>query len=658
MDFVIASGFSLSTITDLLRGASVCWRGERDFQLKRFGAIEVFASDPTDLNAPARTDLGSGAFYLFDGEFSAVDQFFHPLLKPRAAELRRRIDSLLASNDADHQINAGVFAAGRIDQNRLELVTDPLSQYPLYYFRSGDRFILSNVLRQIAAALTAFGLSATPSLLPCLESTALGGALGEATHVNEIKRLPFGHAVVADPNLKFRQRSSPARDLPYEETVKGARSALMRHIRSIAGAVAEPRLVAADVTGGSDTRLVLSFLLDSPLRSEIRALCTTRYPHPDANVAGALMTAYDLPLARIPVIVDADGHSWLQKFGRTAIEANAAFTGGCCTISNPMKVVAFSNFVHFSGRFGEIGGATPMVDFASEAEGNGYSAARAVDFTLEARKRSGALNLIREEGLAVVRRRAIDVLAALQEEGVQRGHLTAEFYLRTRCRSHFGLVNWLQNKSKIAATPLASSWLVEARRKLSPQLHHKNKVILDLLLAGPHSELALHPMANKTWDLSVVPPEQKAAFRQIVAVTRSSPPLSPLTGRLMDLTAVTSAGEQRIVSHPAVSKQRQSRDEQPRSADGGQTRFVNEVYIDPSRSMMQELLERIPSDSDIWCVFDRNEAIRYAHQPNDAFKSGVETDALGKVVSGMLWCIEQPAPPGIQELRALPPACT
>jgi hypothetical protein len=505
---------------------------KRDFELKRFGGIELFVSDPMSLNGADSLvrNADGDSFYLFDGQFSASERFFHTLIKSPTSELRRHIDALLDDDHADEEIDAGLFVAGRIDERRLVLSTDPLSQYPVYYFRSRERFIISNVLRQVAAVLASSGLSVTPSLLPCLEGTVLGGVLGDSTHIVDIKRLPYEHVIVADPHLRFRRRRTSSRALSYEETITFGRSALARHVRAVAAAVAEPRLIATDLTGGSHSRLVLSLLLDSPLRTEIKACCFARYPHADANVAALLMSKYNLPIANLPLVVEADCGASPQNIGRRVVEANAAFSGGGRQLRPPLATVAFQNFVHFTGSFGEIGGATPAVDFISATEREGYSAARAVDVML-ARRRSGPLQFVTKEGIDVVRRNAIAALTTLEEEGVPREQLPAEFYLRGRCRSHFGLPNYLDNKGKITPDPLASAWLVEARRMLPRRLHYKNKVVLDLILRGSSKELAFIPMAEKVWDPSVVPSAELESFRQITPVTACTPPLSSHTGR-------------------------------------------------------------------------------------------------------------------------------
>jgi hypothetical protein len=647
MEFVAALGFSLASCVDDLRAASIALSGD-SFRLRRFGAIDLLASDPTGLNAATpEHDQDPAPFYLFDGQFSAGTQYFHTLLEAPAGELRRRIDALLEDRGGSDEVNAGLFVVGRIDRDRLQLLTDCLSQYPLYYFRCGERFIVSNVLQHIAAVLIACGLPATPSLLPCLEGTVFGGVLRDSTHFAEIERLPFEHMMVADPQLRLRRLKATDRKLSYEETISEARSALARHVQSVAGAVAAPRLVATDLTGGRDSRLVLSILLDSPLRGEINARCFTRYPHPDANVAGALIAAYGLSLARLPVVVDADPRFWRQGLARRGIQANAALSGGARVLAGASSTVALPNFVHFTGFFGELSGASSSCDFLSHTEHHGYSAARAVDSMLANRRSVGALDLISAEGTAIARDNAIAALTEIEQEGVAHEHLQAEFYLRTRCRSHFGLLSWLSNQSKIAPEPLSSPWLDQARRLLPRRLYREGKVTLDLLLAGGRRDLALIPLAEKTWAPSIIPARELEAFGRIAPITAASAPLSAHTGSLMGASSFLSRSARRLLQDPVVSHDMRSR--APHPSPDGQTRIANEGLIESSQAVLREVLERTVARDDIWSLLDREAAIHYAHLTKDAFRSTIDAGALGQVVSGICWILDQPALMGITE---------
>jgi hypothetical protein len=66
---------------------------------------------------------------------------------------------------------------------------------------------------------------------------------------------------------------------------------------------------------------------------------------------------------------------------------------------------------------------------------------------------------------------------------------------------------------------------------------------------------------------------------------------------------------------------------------------------------MRELLDRAPANDAIWDLLDRNGAIRYA-QEKGALKNKV--DPARQIMSGILWALEQPTPPGVNEVQDLP----
>ena len=252
----------------------------------------------------------------------------------------------------------------------------------------------------------------------------------------------------------------------------------------------------------------------------------------------------------------------------------------------------------------------------------------------------------------MMRRRAIDALNALDAEGVSRDQMQAEFQLRTRCRSRFGLSAWLDNKSKIAPDPLASPWLVAARKALPRRLHSKNKVIFDLLRAGGRGDLAEIPMADRNWDVAIILPDEVEKFQRIDTVLVTSPPLSPLTGDLTTSTIVLSTAVQRLLTDTAVLAELKERSAQgAQSASASQTRFGNERQIAGNQEMMLQVLDRTPADHDLWSLIDRDEAALWARKPASEFRKAGEVSALGQAVSGLIWALEQPAPEGVVELR-------
>jgi len=655
MDFLLEHGFPIERIADSLRAASIGWIGTGCHR-REYGPISIFATDPMGLNplrpqdAPA--DDGE-SFYLFDGQFSTGTSYFHTLLPQTSASLPKRIDDLLERNSAVEAINAGVFVAGRVGPKGLSLITDPMGQYPLYYFQSGERFLISNVMRYLTIAMKASGFAATPSLLPCLQSIMFGGAIGDVTHVREIRRLPFGHSVHANPKLHFRPSAATDYTASYEALITETHDALMRHVVAVSGAASRPGHFVTDVTGGSDSRLVLSLLMASPLRDEFLGRCHAQFPHPDANVAGALFARYNLRIAQMPVVVDSDPHFWVQKLTQRSIDGVAGLTGGTHMPTTPFFKLAFPNLVHFGGSFGEWGGAAPghalfrtPADLESTIE-------NVIDLRIGRRRKNKSLELITEEGKSIVRNNAIAAIHALEDEGVPREQLNAEFYLRTRSRSHFGLMSWLNNKSWVAPNPLASPWMVAARRALPWALHSRNKVVFDLLRAGGREDLTKIPLANTVWDPEIVPAQERQEYQSIAAVKVSTPAMSPFSQVLWQgMPVYAAASRQRMTGD--VSETKGNAAARASSSNSSRAKFTNMRYIDDYQAMLRDLVDRVPAQHDLWSLVDRNAVGRWGSRDGAKF-TAIDTTIVGFVLSGSAWYLDQPEPAGVEELRNFDP---
>ncbi|ONG54006.1 hypothetical protein BKE38_11055 [Pseudoroseomonas deserti] len=645
MDFLIARGFSMAAHLAELKTACVGYAGGC-FRHCRIGRLEIFASDPFGLNDGLAPDAPA-AFRLFDGQASVGREFHHSLAA--SAGMARMIDAAVEGRLTPEAVNAGVFVLGRIDAQGLRLVTDPLSQYPVYLVRRGAGFMISNVLAAIVALLRRHGLPATPSLLPCLEGMVMGGSLGEGTPVEEIERLSFGCDIEAGDTLRLTPR--PALDMPldYEATIRAARAALAAHVDAVAAAVATPRLVVADVSGGVDSRCVLSLLLESPLRDELAGRCFTRFPNPDANVAGAIMERFGLPVARLPTGIDIGRLMQPEPAVPGAVLSNAAFSGGARVVEAAPPAIAFPHLVHFTGAFGELGGGSSSADFVALAgagsDPGGYSAERAVDIILDRRRKVGATGLLHPDALAQVRRNAIACLAALEATGVPRDQLSAELYLRVRCRDHFGLASRVGSIGRVRPDPLASAWLVRARRLLPSALHRRNKVILDLMLAGGETSrsLAMMPLAGKRWEAPVLPAGLVPDAADIEPVGPDTPALSRLTGALMAGEMIPTQGSRGLLHEHAVRlKVKEALQRSREAPPPGNVRFGNEAAIQGHQALMRGLVERLPAGHTAWQAFDRAAVLRCATQPLQDFRSTIDSGALSHAVAGLTWLLDQP----------------
>ena len=605
------------------------------------------------LNAPPPGGPAPGnaeRFHLFDGQFSVGTSYFHPLLPQTAQGLPKQIDALVERNSAAEAVNAGVFVAGRIDKNGATLVTDSLGQYPLYYFQSGERFLISNVMRYLTLAMTASGFATTPLLMPCLETIMFGGALGDATQIREIRRLPHGSYVHANPKLRFPRSAAMEYPSSYEALIAEAHKALMRHVVAIAGAVGGPRHIVADVTGGTDSRLVLSLLMASSLRDETRGRCNARYPHPDANVAAAIFARYNLRAAQMPLVYETNAHAQAKSLAKSHVDYCAGFTGATRSPNNAFVSLAFPNLVHFGGCFGEIGGSSrsyPFFDSPAEPE---VTIKEAVDRFTRRTGKSRSHYLITKSGLSAARDNAVTAIRTLDDEGISREQMQSEFYLRGRCRSHFGLRNWLNNKMKIVPDPLASPWLVAARRALQWRQYSRNRVVFDLLRAGGWDDLTKMPLADKVWDTEIIPVEERDAYRSIAAIRLSTPEMSPEIGKLQNYARVYAGSFRRHTQ----THQPSPGNADPMATTSPPSSATSKHYTDGYRTLLRDLIDRVPAGHDIWTLIDR-EAVSNLGLKESAEFSARNMATIGTLLSGIIWCLDQPEPAGVQDVKNFEP---
>jgi hypothetical protein len=290
MDFVLSSKIDLRTWTPKLEqlrsnhcdDVNVVLSNE-NLQLLTFGGGGVEVSE-------------SGAV-LWDGQFSNEQSFFHPFLRPKESAARIAAHYLATRSTPPN----GIFFYAQLaaKPTAFILMTDWLGQYPIYYWRSGCTYLVSNNILMLEAILP----NSSRSVVPALENLVYGGSL-TGTHVLGVERLPFGHMIEATDELAVLPRSDHNESGldTYDETIEMARKSIRSHILAVSNSVGQDTSIVADITGGSDSRCVLSFLLEQPdLIKRVAGRCITQYPNPDANVAGLVMERYGIPPSKFPV---------------------------------------------------------------------------------------------------------------------------------------------------------------------------------------------------------------------------------------------------------------------------------------------------------------------------------------------------------------------
>jgi hypothetical protein len=607
MDFVLTKGIDACARADQAF-AKRTDRSRSSLISQSFGRIYVLA-------AAHHGEFCGGAdsFCFFDGQFSDREHFFHSV-RPANSSL---MDTVVRAFTTGEFPSNGVFCIGRTTgTEQIEICTDWLNQYPVYIWKDRESFAVANNLAMLMEVVPNLGRSIWASA----ENLVTGGTLS-GSHVEGVERVPFGYMLRLGETLELMKRPDhePIEHLSYSQVLETARAEIERHLGAALQAAGDPDInIVTDITGGSDSRCVLSFLIASGSKLPITGRSLTQYPSPDANIAGLMMERFAIPVARCPVV----GFS-TEK----AVRINASLSGGGRDSGTAGYPVLLDNLFHFKGTYGELGGATPGLDYvAAAAEADDYSHAKAVDIFIGRRRSAHALDLITSDALEIIKHRHVGALRNLEQKGYGREQLIAELYLINRCRTHFGLASFVSNKAAIFPDILANRWLVEARRKLPAKLHTKNKVIFDLIVATTGHDMAFMPMADKKWSEIVVPAERGPALKAMQVINNGSDNLSKLSGPLY-------AAERIADPAPLASsylKTPPARTASPVSAQA--------LHIGPYQAILKELIVNVDASNEIWKVYDRNgieAAVKKA--PENFGTNGVEINAMGIVAAGMFW---------------------
>ena len=631
MDFVVTKNLSIENI--LIKLQSDCAnQAVRNFQLHKRNSVELFVND--DFFVSQGDDRNVNDILLFDGHMAIQDRFHHYLRPEPPERLRKDIQTVLDSRWQN--VVGGIFCLGKIDQaGQMILFTDVLSQYPVYYLSDGAQIIISNNIRMIRTVMALHGLSETKSLYPCIENIVFGGSIGEKTHIMEIQRVPFAHGLRLTADLQFfpyDDAAAAGEALSYEQMLDEAEHAIASYIKAVEGKITDADTIVSDITGGTDSRATLSFLLNSRLKHRISGRCIVSYPNPDANVAGYIMQRFGIPVGHFPVI---QGRKPIVGT-EIGIRQNAGLFGGARDPQPFSPPVAFQDLIHYRGAFGELGGATPGGDYMGEALKTGKNFLdAAVNLFIRQRQRVGALDLVTKEAIHHVQQEMITMFSSLMDQGYETEQLRAEAYLRTRCRTHFGMNSVLLNKAKIVPDVLANKWLVAARRKLPAYLHSNNKIIFDLILRNGKKDVAFMPMAQKKWSESIVPRHHRKDLKNMQKITFKSGPLSDLnSGLFIPL----------CFQVPELDDFSQVVDEHDVPVNA-KSRFPAERNIISFQNITSYLLDSLDHTSDIWRFFNRTAMGDYATKSKQDFQtSGIAATAMGRAACGLLWLLDKDVP--------------
>lgn len=183
----------------------------------------------------------------------------------------------------------------------IEVFNDSLGLYPVYFFENDDVSVVSNLPLWMEGVLKDIGVFVKRDGLLAAYELAMGtGAFG-VTAWSEISLLKQGaSAYVNKSNLNIVENLSEKRffncSLTFDELIDEGEKDLRENVRAISNS--NYKLKICDVTGGKDSRLVLSAILGEELKDGFVFNTQGSHPKPDANSALNIMDKLSLTRVR------------------------------------------------------------------------------------------------------------------------------------------------------------------------------------------------------------------------------------------------------------------------------------------------------------------------------------------------------------------------
>ena len=284
---------------------------------------------------PKGREIKSEFHYKIRGNTRIIDCYsFYPELRPNSVKISEKgihiwhgylldevpLRNMTAMDPAQNYY--GVYSHGKITDQDCWFATDELGLSPLYYSKEDDVLFISNNPHLIAIYKYRLGMEL--SVDPTLAIWQTIGITNESNHTGYegvYRLLPWRYIYLDWSNqivFPCKKRSDSASS--YEEMCQKSIQELRKGIKTIASQYKDLR---AQLTGGFDSRLVLSFILDSKEQDRF-TFETGGFPeNPDCIVASMLAEKYGLKHVCRPRGVSCNADVELDSFVKEICMANA-----------------------------------------------------------------------------------------------------------------------------------------------------------------------------------------------------------------------------------------------------------------------------------------------------------------------------------------------
>jgi hypothetical protein len=420
-----------------------------------------------------------------------------------AAQLSRHFEELPLAQS--REAYRGIFTLISLDrQGAGTLLADPLGLGLLFFSETDGFAAFSNRAALCARAITAEGL---PRRDPVAAGWLAyhGYVLGNATGFQGVSVLPEGCWIELDPSVGYVRHDSES--APWRFPSPGPASdpnQLIAAVRddianTLRGAVAVPGPHLADITGGKDSRVILSLLISEGLASEVEFQTVGDQASADVRLALQAVNRLGLKHRTHPPL-PLEGANFEQQ-----IRIHAFQTSGTLGASDLIGRSFPMEHLHISGACGEI----------LRTNYPAYRDIRDSQHMLRAFMAGmhfDTLGLIKPERRLEYDRWAADALIALPWEVDEPLDLIDIFYLRQRLRRWLGAEQELNFANRVF--PLYS--LVGVRAAFAVGAERRRAEFIPLqLLRRYGSELLELPLASGGWGRALAQePNPDSARRQ------------------------------------------------------------------------------------------------------------------------------------------------
>lgn len=418
-------------------------------------------------------------------------------------------DELYLSGDTPpwSESGRGNFLIVESRDGKMHVGIDPLGTYPLFYYQ--DKFLLgfSNNVFLLREALACIGINIkkTNSLFSMF--VALGAAPNGMTGFEGISILQAGQSIAIDSDNSYKINKLSLRDLmysdrKYDDLLEETANNILSNIRAISNGPFD--VLSADLSGGMDSRLVVSSILKEGVENRFLFSTANTYPNPDANTAALIRQRLNLRRAGS---LRPEKETGLSPFGR--MRRNVGRVGGLMERHFLLPVgeaESDSGAMRLGGALGEL-----MREFWRHKSGSHLGCQTPMLGQLETMAERSSLiqpSVARAQQLSVIQRANEIVL-----DGVEWEDVPDAFYLTSRNNYHFG-VTWKISRRRFH--PLYSTSAIKAAHALPKNQRRANRVGFDLM-SRFFPILVKIPFAEKSWSSLVMPNAPSP-------ITKASPP--------------------------------------------------------------------------------------------------------------------------------------